>query len=85
MLNLNEDEQRFYSTIAVTDTFCVSLSRKNMRAIVDLHEKRLMTDRRDFMIGIEEFKEISKTVLKKITEEFEVITCIRGKTIVTEG
>jgi hypothetical protein len=44
-----------------------------------------MTDRRDFMIGIEEFKEISKTVLKKITEEFEVITCIRGKTIVTEG
>ena len=37
------------------------------------------------MTGVEEFKEISKTVLKKITEAFEVITCIRGSTIVEEG
>jgi hypothetical protein len=37
------------------------------------------------MTGIEEFKEISKTVLKKITEAFDVITCIRGSTIVEEG
>lgn len=44
-----------------------------------------MNDRRDFMIGIEEFKEISKTVLKKITEAFEIVSCIRGSQIVEEG
>ena len=36
------------------------------------------------MIDIEEFKEISRSVLAKIIDNFELITCIRGKVIVEE-
>lgn len=55
-----------------------------MVSIVEMHQKRLVDERRNFMIDIEEFKEISRSVLAKIIDNFELITCIRGKVIAEE-
>ena len=84
LLNLNDDLIHFYSTIAVANTFCVSLSKKAMQGIVEDHDRRLMNDRRDFMIEIEEFKDMSRAVLNKLIDKFEPITCNKGSKICEE-
>ena len=76
MLRLQDNDQtRFYSTMAVTNTMCVALTRKKLLNVLENHEKRLLNDRRDFMTNIEEFKDISRTVLTKIIapEVFETV------------
>lgn len=82
--NLRDESTRFYSTIAVANTYCISLNRDDFKNIVENHGKRLINDRRDFMIEIEEFKDMTKTILNKIIEQFEPISCIKGSKICEE-
>lgn len=44
-----------------------------------------MNDRRDFMLNIEEFKDMSRTALTKLIEAFEIVNCIRNSAVCTEG
>jgi CRP-like cAMP-binding protein len=78
---------RFYSAIAITNTYCVSLSRKKLLQVVENCERRRLSDRRDFMTGIEEFKDISRTILTKLIDPsvFEVHSCIKNSVICEEG
>lgn len=50
--NLAEPQYRFYSTIAVSNTYCITLSRQRLIDIVATFEKRLLNDRREFMLNI---------------------------------
>lgn len=82
--NIRDESTRFYSTIAVANTYCISLNRDDFKTIVENHGKRLINDRRDFMIEIEEFKDMTKTILNKLIEQFEPISCIKGSKICEE-
>ena len=85
VINVDEDQKRFYSTMAVSNTICVSLSRKRLQLVVEQYEKRLMNDRRDFMLNIEEFRDLSRTALTKLIEAFEIVNCIKNSVVCVEG
>lgn len=87
LINLNESQdKRFYSALAVNNTYCCSLSKKKMQAIVENYEKRMIQDRRAFMQDISEFSDMSYTWLTKLIAPdcFELVSCIKSQVICYE-
>lgn len=87
VINLTDpDDTRFYSALAVNNTYCLTLSKKKMLSIVDNFEKRTLNDRREFMRSMQEFKDMSHTWLTKLIlpECFELIQVIKGSVVFKE-
>jgi len=88
MLKLHDpDDKRFYSTLAVNNTYCITLSKKTMLTIVENYEKRQIDERRAFMRSIAEFTDMSHTWITKLVQPdcLEQISCIKGSVIFDEG
>ena len=72
-----------YNTIALTDTFLVSMNKNDIFKMVENQRRRILTDQMNFLKAIPspEFNVISKKKLQNICDSLQTFSCIKGTTI----
>ena len=83
-LTQSKDPRKWiYNTIAITDTFMVSLHKNDILKMVENQKRRILNDQMNFFkqIPSPEFKLLSKKKLQNICEVLQVFSCIKGTVI----
>ena len=72
-----------YNTIALTDTFLVSLNKNDIFKMVENQRRRILTDQMNFLRAIPtpEFSMIGKKKLQNVCDSLQTFSCIKGTTI----
>ena len=78
-----EARKCFYSAIAVTDCFLVSLHKNDIYRMVENQKKRILNDQMTFLKAIPspQFTILSKKKLQSLCEALQIYTCIKGQVI----
>ena len=78
-----EPRKWLYSTIAITDTFLVSLHKNDIIKMVENQKRRVLNDQMAFLkqIPSPEFSLLSKKKLQNICEAMKVFSCIKGTVV----
>ena len=81
--NSMEKRKWMYNTIALTDSFIISIGKEDIFRAIDKNKKRIMDKQVDFLRDIPQpdFSVLSKKKLSVICDNLQVVECTRGMVV----
>lgn len=81
------DRNRFYNAIAMTDCYCLSLSKESFDYIMCSSERKIFNDKMIFLRSLPEFRHLSlpRQKLEYLCTNLMPVSCIKNRVIFREG